>query len=47
LDDTFEDIASLEEWFEENEICFVIPYIENNFRPVSFNYQYNYMIEHL
>lgn len=45
--DVYEDIASLEEWFDENEECFIVPYIEKNFKEVSFNNQINFMREHL
>ena len=41
-----EDIASLEEWFYNNDI-FIIPYIEKNFNPISFEHQYNLMLNHL
>jgi hypothetical protein len=44
---TFEDIASLMEWFEENETCHIIPYIEQNFKEVSFAHQLWLMRQHL
>lgn len=47
MSDYFEDIASLLEWFEENATCFIIPYIEQHFKPVSFSYEFNFMNEHL
>jgi hypothetical protein len=42
-----EDVAFLEEWFYENEICFIMPYIETHFAEVSYNHQYWFMKEHL
>lgn len=42
-----EDVAYLRDWFQENEICFIIPYIEENFYEASWNHQYNYMLKHL
>lgn len=42
-----QDIAYLDYWFEENEQCFIIPYIEQNFHEASWNYEYNYMRQNL
>jgi hypothetical protein len=47
ISDIYEDIASLEEWFFENEECFIIPYIEKNFKEVSFDYEFDFMKQHL
>lgn len=47
VQEVFEDYASLEEWFEENETCFIIPYIEQNFKQVSWTYQYSFMRKNL
>ena len=35
----------LNEWWEENEGCFIVPYIEQNFREVSWDHQFNLMQE--
>lgn len=42
-----EDYASMMEWFEENETCFIIPFIEQTFRQVSWEYELDFMREHL
>lgn len=47
MSDYIEDMASLEEFFQENETCFIMPYIEQNFKECSWNYQYNFMQQHL
>lgn len=31
------------EWFQENETCFIVPYIEQNFRPVSYQHEFDLM----
>lgn len=41
-----QDIASLREWFRENE-THIISYIESRFERVSHAYQFNLMLEHL
>jgi hypothetical protein len=47
MNELIEDIASLENWFIENEDCFIAPYIEQNFKEVSWSYEYNFMMGHL
>jgi hypothetical protein len=46
-DDEIQDIASLEEWFYENETCWIIPYIEKKFAPCSYGYQHFLMKKNL
>lgn len=43
----FEDIASMRAWFDEHDDCFITPYIEQNFPEESWNYQYQFMQQHL
>jgi hypothetical protein len=45
--DTIQDIAYLQGWFDENDTCWITPYIENHFDVVSWNNQWNYMRQHL
>jgi hypothetical protein len=47
MENIIEDVAYLEEWFRENENCFIIPYIETHFAEASYNYQYWFMKKHL
>lgn len=42
-----EDIAYLDEWYNENEQCFILPYIEANFARASWEYQRQYMKDNL
>jgi hypothetical protein len=42
-----EDYASLMEWFYENEETFVIPFIEQNYKECSWEYEYNFMMRHI
>lgn len=42
-----EDYASMLEWFHDNEDIWIKPYIESNFSEASYDYQYNFMKEHL
>lgn len=45
--ETFEDIASLHEWFEENIVCLIEPYVFQHFNEASYEYQLNFMEQHL
>lgn len=47
MSELIEDYASMMEWFEENRECFIKPYIEQNFKPVSWEYEFNMMIDNL
>jgi len=42
-----QDTAYLSFWFDENEECFIIPYIEQNFHESSFQHQYEQMRQFL
>jgi len=44
---TFEDIASLQEWFDENYTCHIEPYVFQNFSTASQEHQLNFMEQHL
>jgi len=42
-----EDYASLMEWFYENKETFIAPYIEQNYKECSWQYEYDFMFRHI
>ena len=47
MENVFEDLASLQDWFYENDDCFIMPYIEKHFKPESWSYQHFVMSKNL